>query len=171
MFKTVLLGFTFAVAFTTIGWRGHGKTELLGPTPSLSRIVPADMDFDELLSSDCYRCKRCGFLWLRHQLVGTPLLEGGRRGHPEGCEPGSCTLHDRCRRGAYSSSADPDRLVTAFDAIRTASPGELRDLLNRYPRRVRVNQSRRSLQFLGCDDQVVASYGVESIRGLEALLQ
>jgi len=100
-----------------------------------------------------------------HGYEPSPL--GGRVAfHPHGYVEGSnCGSHPSCGGEAMSAAAD------LIDSLMGSTPSQLALLAVRYPNMVRVNESRRALQLVGCNNRVIASYSSKTIPALKALLQ
>lgn len=145
-------------------------TLTIGATPSLPVLTTAveiAAAMEHLLPSWCLACWKCRD---GHELVDGPLPpNGGYVGfHPESCGAGDCSLHPRCGGDGDASDATALHLSASLKAV---AADELTALVAKHPNRVRINRDRRTLQLIGCQDQVVASYGVASIPALELVLQ
>ena len=57
-----------------------------------------------------------------------------------------------------------------IDALKDSTPPQLASLVERYSHMVKVNETRRVLQLIGCNKRIVASYSSETIPALEAIL-
>ena len=135
------------------------------PAPSL------EMALENLLVDRCYLCGDCGKFG--HKILNRrPWFGGGKvAAHPHPCleDSGRCDLpykeggHRSCGIFAAGSS-------DVIRDLKASTPDELAGLLEGSPHRLRINRSRKALQLIGCPDQVVASYSVNSIPALEALL-
>lgn len=108
------------------------------------------------LTADCVNCDdECGGGASGH--VAASAGAGVRHGlpHPSVCGPGTCSeFHPTGCGGGETEDFDVAGSWTA------ASEGDrevIKDLLHRYPTRLRLNQERRALQWLDCRGQVTAS--------------
>ena len=156
-----------AVGIVRTGIRDPGRS-IAPPTTTIS-----DVDFDRLLSGFCMRCFTCPGRPRSHSLEFKPLRKRGYTGdHPEDCEWGSCTAarHRPCGGPGEVVFAEAEELPAVLGAMKTATAEELMAVLVRHPLRVRLNHTRQALQLVGCEDQVVASYGTSSIPALQVLL-
>ncbi|MDE2655714.1 MAG: hypothetical protein F4107_03870 [Gemmatimonadetes bacterium] len=61
-------------------------------------------------------------------------------------------------------------MAAVTQAIRIATPAELREAVSRHPEQIRINRDRRALQLIGCASEVVASYTATSLPALSILL-
>ena len=173
MFARVL--FTFGLAVSVAAAAGIDRTGLrdAGTTIPPSTTAISDVDFERLLPGFCMRCFTCPGQVRHHSLEWKELGKPGYTGyHPEDCEWGSCTeaRHRPCGGSKTVDFAADDQLPAALEAIRTATAEELTAVLVRHPLRLRLNHARKALQLVGCEDEVVASYGVSSIPALRVLL-
>ena len=57
-----------------------------------------------------------------------------------------------------------------IDSLRGSTPAQLASLVERYSHLVQINEARRVLQLIGCNNRIVASYSSQTIPALEALL-
>lgn len=164
-----ILALTAILATAAWGGRGEAVTTELNRDPT--RL--AEMDLENVLSSNCSKCTEgCDGTPKSHRLRGLLPKGGGYSGHPEiHCYPKLCGVHAKCGRGSEFATAPTDRALTTVDeAIRTASPAELLEVVALSPQRIRINPDRRALQLMGCESQVVASYTPTSVPALAMLL-
>lgn len=61
-------------------------------------------------------------------------------------------------------------IAELIDSLKDSSPAQLASLVERYSHMVKVNEARRALQLIGCNERIVASYSSGTIPALEALL-
>ncbi len=129
----------------------------------------ASMDAAELervLAQACFSCSSCG---RRGHVHGEqPLPFGGRWAyHPHPClQGGGCGVHPQCGTGDLAMGTAADLI----DSLRDSTPTQLASLVESYSHMVQVNEKRRALQLVGCDNRIVASYSSETIPALESLL-
>jgi len=141
--------------------------DLPGP-PAPTTVVELAAEMERLLQAYCFTCVHCPE---GHMLVGgppPPFAESVIGFHPESCGEGYCSMHPSCRWQVASGAMHPDLLSGSLKAV---GADELTALLAELPHRVRINHDRRTLQLIGCREQVVASYGVASVPALEHILQ
>ena len=142
--------------------------DLAGP-PVPTTVVELAAGMERLLQAYCFTCVACAPL--SHMLVGgppPPFAESVIGFHPESCGAGVCSMHPSCSWQTASGAMLPDLLSGSLKAV---DADELTALLAELPHRVQVNHDRRMLQLIGCQEQVVASYGVASVPALERVLQ
>lgn len=129
---------------------------------------------DELLAQECYACEVCDE-GNGHEILNQtdpPPGEGVAAYHDHPCLAGSGGCfgerdpHPRCNGPQFAFSQGSDDVINSLIA---STPVQLATLLERYPHRLRINQSRKALQLIGCRNQVVASYSATSIPALAAL--
>ena len=139
--------------------------------PTASSVA---MALEDLLAQTCYLCSDCGDDG--HQILNRrPPPDGGRlASHPHPCQENAGPCDTDPRRGGHPRCGVTDILVAgSSDVIQTlkaSTPDQLTALLASNPHRLRINRSRNALQLIGCWNQVVASYSVNSIPALEALI-
>ena len=173
MLTRVVLTMGLAAGTVAAAWTHRIGIELNNPSssPTVESIV--DADFERLLEGYCMRCSMCPGQPMHHSLAHRPPPRGGYIGaHPETCEWGSCVeMHHFCRRPDGDAGSEyEDELEAVLAAMEDATPRELRAVVARHPLRVRINRSRQALQLVGCEDQMVASLGTNSIPALRVLL-
>lgn len=140
------------------------------PSPAdmpLEPVAFADAaELESVLPQACFGCSSCGKRGHRHP--DQPLPFGGRWAyHPHPClQGGGCEVHPQCGMGDQAMGAVADLI----DSLRDSTPTQLALVLERYSHLVQVNEARRALQLIGCDNRIVASYSSETIPALEALL-
>lgn len=167
----------------SVAWAIEGGTlEYDRGTPGVPVGVEApvsvlDLDFDWLESAACLLCHDCitEWGWWGHLLAGTPAhWLDGRAGYQHMCWEGPCFVHSYCqpgdRLGSTSLSREREMLEITANALKRATPDELLALLSKYPERVHIHNARRALQLTGCENAVIASYGITSIPALGELL-
>jgi hypothetical protein len=159
-----------AVATVAGGWVGYGPSPSGAPTPVTATQV--DLPFVSEARVQCGLCDDCykdGEGW-GHLAREDPA---GQRELPTGSHP--CQTPDRCdsqeaghpfnfeQCPGYDPGelVDPDGLVVAplpelWFAFRRAHGDDLVDLLEAQGSRVEYNPGRRAVQFLGCNEAVVA---------------
>lgn len=137
------------------------------PTPAL-----ADLDLATALSRGCSKCSEgCDGATASHRLWGLPKPGKGYKGHPESkCYPGECSVHRLCGKDGPEVERATQAFAAVTQAIRSATPAELREAVNRHPQQIRINRDRRALQLTGCESEVVASYTPTSLPALATLL-
>ncbi len=128
------------------------------------------MALEELLAQLCYQCIDCGSHG--HRIMNRS--GGSLAFHPHPCQDraGACDF-DPDRGGHPRCGATEALFADAGDVIQTlkeSTPDELAALVASIPDRLLVNRSRNALQLIGCSNQVVASYSVNSIPALGALV-
>ena len=139
--------------------------------PTASSIA---MALEDLLAQTCYLCGECGLDG--HEILNRrPPPNGGRLGfHPHPCQERAGPCDGDPDRGGHPPCGGVDILVAgSSDVIQTlkaSTPDQLTALLASNPHRLRINQSRSALQLIGCENRVVASYSVNTIPALEALI-
>lgn len=124
------------------------------------------MALDELLAQVCLTCYPCEKRGHRIEERKPPPNRGYLAFHGYPCleNSGDCGSHPKCTGMGEDATAAADLI----SSLKASTPLELAALLERSPHRVRINKSRKSLQLIGCQNQVVASYSVTSIPALEA---
>lgn len=140
------------------------------PSPAGTSAEPVAFvhaeELERVLPQTCLSCSSCGKRGHMHPQQPPPF--GGYLAfHPHPCLDGiGCGAHPSCGMGDLAMGAAADLI----DALRDSTPTQLALLVERYSHMVRVNEARRALQLIGCDNRIVASYSSETIPALEALL-
>lgn len=130
------------------------------------------MALDEVLAQRCLQCYPCGRHGHRVEERSPARGRGGHMAfHGKPCleNGGGCDTHTKCRGGA--GQGDVRTAATdLINSLKSSTPLQLAALLERNSHRLRINESRKALQLIGCQNQVVASYSVTSIPALEAFV-
>lgn len=139
--------------------------------PTASSVA---MALEDVLAQTCYMCVGCEDDG--HEILHrAPPPDGGRLAfHPHPCQARSGPCDHDPNRGGHPPCGGTDILVAgSSDVIQTlkgSTPDQLAALLESTPHRLQINRSRNALQLIGCSNQVVASYSVNSIPALEAFI-
>ena len=125
-------------------------------------------ELDALLAQKCLVCRPCDEDG--HEILNQkPPPTGGHEAyHHYPCleRSGDCSSHPKCGANRDVAAAATDLI----NSLKASNPMQLAALLERNPHRMRINESRKALQLIGCRDQVVASYSVVSIPALAAFV-
>ena len=157
---------TLAALILTIA---SSASDTVSPSPADIPVEPTAFahaaELERVLPQMCLSCTRCGQNGHRHG--ERPLPVGGRLAfHPHPCLiGGGCDVHPDCGVGVQAVAA-----ADLINSLMESTPAQLASLVESYPHMVEVNETRRALQLIGCNNRIVASYSSETIPALEALL-
>ncbi len=155
-----------------------GLDDASRPAPAAAEAEDWAMSLDlSSLQWPCHDCRECetpeGY-W-GHELIDRDWPLHPRLGwHLNDCWPNVCQLHPWCPPDAMAEGPNQENQDAweTVEAIRNATPAELKALVAKYPEALRINGDRQALQIIGCaGESVVASYGVTSVPSLRSLLQ
>ncbi len=149
---------------------GSGAIDVASPAGPVVPVDPIALangkDLDDMLPQMCLSCSPCGKRGHKHG-KRIPTTGGRAAFHPHPCLEGiGCGSHPKCGLGGEIRSAAADLI----ESLKTSTPAQLAATVERYPHRMHLNAARGSLQLIGCNDQIVASYSYKSIPALKALL-
>ncbi len=155
-----------AVSGSTPGGAAENNATVTPLAPSF------EMALEDLLAQTCYPCEPCdGF---GHRILDSrpPPNDGRLAFHPHPCitRTGSCDPEDGPHPPCGGTEAFASGFSDVIQTLKASTSEQLTALVAGSPHRLRINRSRQALQLIGCQDRVVASYSVNSIPALEALL-
>ncbi len=156
---------TLAVLMLTIG-SSVSDTALSSPADTPVEPAAFAAELERVLPQACLSCSPCGKNAHRHGEQPPPT--GGRLAyHPHPClDGGGCEWHPSCGLGDQAMAAAADLI----NSLRESTQAQLSSLVERYPQMIQINEDRRALQLIGCNNRIVASYSSDTIPALEALL-
>ncbi|WP_419934305.1 hypothetical protein [Candidatus Palauibacter sp.] len=140
------------------------------PSPADLAVEPVAFAYaaklEKVLPQMCVSCSPCGKKGHEHTEEAPPA-GGVLAYHPHDClQGGGCDWHPSCGLGDQAMLAAADLI----DSLRGSTPAQLASLVERYSHLVQINEARRVLQLIGCNNRIVASYSSQTIPALEALL-
>lgn len=123
------------------------------PPPADTPIEPVAFahaaELERVLPQACFSRSSCSKNG--HEHGNQPLPFGGRWAyHPHPCiQGGGCDFHPECGTGDLAVAAT----ANLIDSLKGSTPSQLASLVERYSHMVQVNEARRALQLVGCDNK------------------
>jgi hypothetical protein len=142
-------------------------------TPTDTGVPLASLDLDGLLVGDCvWHCRECDDVG-QHDIVKA-TTNNAEANHHETCNLGLCSSHE-CKPDFTAidreSNAFPvNGLLELEAALERSTYAQLAEFVKANPDRVRLNRERGALQFLGCNEAIVASYTSYTTLAIDELL-